>query len=369
MRGLLKIKKKKRLIDIKNNNLHVATNSISVNKEFKINDLRKKIFFSKKLKSAIPYRTMYYKRDWAFCVNKKQYKKILSENNLKVCIKSKFKNGKLNIGEILIPGISKKEILISTYICHPSLGNDNLSGILLTTLLENYLQGIRNYWSYRIVFLPETIGAIAYLNLREQQIKKNVIGGFVITCVGGDQNFSFKMSFNKDHFLNHIVEKILLKKKLNFKKYSFDINGSDERQYSSQGFGINIVSLFKGKYYEYKEYHTSKDDLNFIKIKNILSTFDIYTKVINHLESEKIYKSIKTHGEIMLKKYKFDNSEGGSFLPSNKSKSLSEIILWLNFILDGTLSIEQVSNKIQINLKELKKIISLLETKKIIKRL
>ena len=137
--GYIKSFKNKKILDFKKNNLHVATNSIPVNKIIKIKYLKRKIFYSENSKSSIPYRTIYYKKDWGFCATKKQYQDITKHKKLKVKIESKFKNGNLNIGELVIKGKSKKEFLISTYICHPSLANDNLSGIILTTFLSRYL--------------------------------------------------------------------------------------------------------------------------------------------------------------------------------------------------------------------------------------
>ena len=133
--GYVKSLRNEKIIDFKKNNLHVATNSIPINKIIKIKYLKSKIFYSENIKSSIPYRTMYYKKDWGFCATKKQYQEILKHKELKIKIDSKFKNGNLNIGELVIKGKSKKEFLISTYICHPSLANDNLSGIILSTLL------------------------------------------------------------------------------------------------------------------------------------------------------------------------------------------------------------------------------------------
>ena len=367
--GYIKSFKNKKILDFKKNNLHVATNSIPVNKIIKIKYLKRKIFYSENSKSSIPYRTIYYKKDWGFCATKKQYQDITKHKKLKVKIESKFKNGNLNIGELVIKGKSKKEFLISTYICHPSLANDNLSGIILTTFLSRYLSKKKNYWTYRIVFLPETIGAITYLKLREREINKNVIGGFNISCVGGKENFSFKESFNSKHFLNYLVEKYFKRKKMKIKKYNFDINGSDERQYSSKGFGINIVSIFKGKYYDYKQYHTSADNLKYVNASNILKTYLVYKDLINLLEKQRLFKSTKTKGELMLNKYNLDRDTGGSFLPNRTKKSVSEIVLWINYLMDGTLNLEQISEKMSLDKKYLENLILLLLKKKILKKL
>ena len=203
-----------KIIDFKINNLHVATNSSKVDRVLSFKDLSKKLNYSKTLKSSIPYRTMYYKKDWGFCVTKNQYIHLSTHKKLRVVIKSEFKRGRLNIGELLIKGKSKKEILISTYICHPSLANDNLSGVVMTLLLAKFLNSLKKLnWSYRIVFLPETIGAISYLHLKKEIIKKKIIFGFVITCVGGPDSFSYKETWDKSHFLNDLIKNFFIKKK------------------------------------------------------------------------------------------------------------------------------------------------------------
>ena len=356
----------KKIIDFEKNNLHVATNSKKINKVISFKELKKKLNY---LKNSIPYRTMYYKNDWSFCINEKQYKILSKFKKLKVVINSKFKEGRLNIGEFIIKGRSKKEILLSTYICHPSLANDNLSGIILTTLLGKFLKNLKNLkWSYRIVFLPETIGAISYLSLKKELIKKNVICGFVITCVGGKDIFSYKETWNNRHFLNKIINSFFIKNKIKFKKYSFDINGSDERQYSSVGFRINMASIFKSKYYEYKEYHNSLDNLNFVKAINIKKSLEIYKKIINEVEKVNLYESNIKFGEPMLSKRNLYKKTGGSFIPKKKFAD-SEIILWVLFLLDGQTTIEQISEKLKIRRNFLIKLIKKLVKKKLIKEI
>ena len=202
-KGYIKDYKGNYIIDIKNNYLHVASYSQAVKKKISFYELKKKIFTAK-LSKAIPYRTLYYKKDWAFCMNKIDYQKIkkseLKGKKFEICIDSEFKKGKMNYGEILIPGKSKREVLISTYICHPSMANDNLSGVILTTLLARYIGNIPNLkWSYRVIFVPETIGAIAYIN-ENLDIFKKIDFGLNISCVGGKGGISFKESWDSKSF-------------------------------------------------------------------------------------------------------------------------------------------------------------------------
>ena len=360
------------IIDIKNNYLHVASYSQSVKKKISFNDLKKKIFTSK-LSKAIPYRTLYYKKDWAFCMNKIDYKKIkkleFKDKKFEICIDSEFKKGKMNYGEILIPGKSKKEILISTYICHPSMANDNLSGVILTTLLARYISNIPNLkWSYRIIFIPETIGAIAYIN-KNLDIFKKIDFGLNISCVGGKGGISFKESWNPNHFLNQLVKKISIKSKIKFKKFKYDIHGSDERQYSYCGSSINILSIHKDKFYDYKEYHTSLDNLEFVKDNQIFDTFLIYKELIQEIEKQEIYKLKNEYCEPKLSKYNLYPDTGGSMLPSLKIKNQTDQILWILFKTNGKNTISEISEKLSINKNQIKNIIRILKKKNIIKHI
>jgi len=358
------------IVDIKNNYLHVASYSQSVKKKISFNDLKKKLFTSK-LSAAIPYRTLYYKKDWAFCMNKIDYKKIknskFKDKKFEICIDSEFKKGKMNYGEILIPGKSKKEILISTYICHPSMANDNLSGVILTTLLARYISNIPNLkWSYRIIFIPETIGAISYIK-NNQKIFDKIDFGINVSCVGGKGIFSYKQSHNPDHFLNKLVESIFFKKKLKVKKYEFDIHGSDERQYSYFGNNLNIISIHKDKFYDYKEYHTSLDNLDFVNDFQILNSLSIYKKLIEEIEKQDIFITKSNYAEPMLSKYKLYPKTGGSLMTDKKKTDAElDIILWLLFLSDGKKTLHQIKKKLDVPSKLFFKIVDQLLNKKLI---
>lgn len=358
------------VVNIKNNYLHVASYSQSVKKKISFNDLKKKIFTSK-LSKAIPYRTLYYKKDWAFCMSQIDYKKIdkpeFKDKKFEICIDSQFKKGKMNYGEVLIPGKSKKEILISTYICHPSMANDNLSGVILTTLLAKFIGNIHNLkWSYRVVFIPETIGSISYIK-NNQKIFDKIDFGVNVSCVGGKGAFSYKQSHNPDHFLNKLVESIFLKKKIKAKKYDFDIHGSDERQYSYFGNNLNIISIHKDKFYDYKEYHTSLDNLDFVNDFQIMDSLSIYKELIEEIEKQDILISKSNFAEPMLSKYKLYPKTGGSLKTDKKNTDAElDIILWLLFLCDGKKTLHQIMKKLGVPGKLFFKIVDLLLNKKLI---
>ena len=266
----------------------------------------------------------------------------------------------MNYGEILIPGRSKREILISTYICHPSMANDNLSGVILTSLLARFLFSKANLkWSYRLVFVPETIGAISYIS-KNKKVFNNINTGFNISCVGGKGMFSVKQSVDKDHYINDLVIEVL-KNKIKFKLFPFDINGSDERQYSYFGNKLNIISLHKDKYYDFKEYHTSLDNLNFVNGSQVFATFNLYRLILNKLENEDVYVSSNKFCEPMLSKFKLYPNIGGAINPIlNQNKNLDNI-LWVLFYSNGIRTLSQIKKKINISESKLNKIIKKLK--------
>lgn len=248
-------------------------------------ELRPRLHRHPELAGAIPYRTSYYKRNWGFCVTHAQYAEMERHDGpFKVVIDSELNPGALTYGEYLVPGRSTEEYLLSCYLCHPSMANDSLSGVLLTAFLARYIAGLKNrHWSYRIVFVPETIGAIAYCACNEAAMKAIDIG-LVITTVGGPGKFGYKQSFDPLHPINAMIEDVLAETGTEFITYPFDIHGSDERQYSSQGFRINAATICRNRYYEYAYYHSSFDDLSFVTAKQIAETLEIYVRLIDRLE-------------------------------------------------------------------------------------
>ncbi len=280
-------KNKNVIINYEDNNLHLVSHSISVNKNFKLKDLKKKLFFLKKQPNAIPYRTTYYKQDWGICLSYNQFKK-LKDKSYNVFIKTNLKNGFLRYGELYIKGKSKKEIIFNTNICHPSLANNETSGIVLLTFLGEYLSKISTNYSYRIIFVPETIGALTYIKKNLKNLRSNLLFGFNCVCVGDSKNFSIL----KSKFLNSNSEffafKTLEKMKVKYKVFSWLERGSDERQYSSPNLDFDFSSLMRSKYAQYPEYHTSLDKLgSVVTEKGLKDSLKMYKILIGFIEKEK----------------------------------------------------------------------------------
>ena len=343
-----------RLVDFQVNNLHVVSYSSPINSVMSWNDLKRHVHVHEELENAIPYRTTYYERNWGFCVTQKQY--ALLENlsgPFTTVIDSQLKEGSLSYGEYLIPGKSSKEILLSCYICHPSMANDSLSGVILTAFLARYISQIKDrHWSYRVIFVPETIGAIAYCATHEE-VMKRIDVGLVITTVGGRGKFSYKQSFEEGHSINRMIEDSLREAGVKFITYPFDIHGSDERQYSSQEFRINIASIFRDRYYEYPYYHSSLDDLNFVNGGQIAKTFIIYTNLIKRLEQLVVYRNKNPQCEVMLSKHQLYPTTGGASRPELGGRSELDLILWLLFLSDGKTDIESIAARVKVDTKSL----------------
>ncbi len=338
-----------RIIDFQASNLHVVSYSTPVRGNFTWQALLPHLHRHPTLPEAIPYRTSYYQRDWGFCVTHTQYQALEQHGGpFEIVIDATLEPGSLTYGELLLPGQSKQEILLSCYICHPSIANDSLSGVLLTAFLarELMIRANRRY-SYRIVFVPETIGAIAYCALNEQAMKQIDLG-LVITTVGGPGKFGYKQSFNPDHAVNRLIEEVFGEAGVEFITYPFDIHGSDERQYSSQGFRINTATISRDRYYEYPQYHSSLDNLELVRAKQIHETLALYRLLLGKLEARRIYRNRNPNCEVMLSRHDLYPLTGGAQKPELGGQSELDLILWLLFFCDGKLDITTIAGRLNV---------------------
>ena len=250
-----------RICDFTSNNLHLVGYSIPFNKIISLSELQKHLYSLPDQSDAIPYITSYYKERWGFCISDIE-RNQLEEGDYQVVIDSKLFDGVLNYGELLIEGDSKDEVLLSSYVCHPSMANNELSGPTLLTFLAKWLSDLESRkYSYRIVLVPETIGSITYLSQHYENLKKNVIAGFNISCVGDDRAFSYLPSRHGGTISDNVATHVLKWLAPEYIKYSWEDRGSDERQYCAPGIDLPIASIMRSKFGEYPEYHTSLDDL------------------------------------------------------------------------------------------------------------
>ena len=345
-----------RIIDFRTNNLHIIGYSEAVDIWITLDELNNYLYSLPEQPNAIPYLTSYYKRKWGFCISHNQ-RLSLKDCKYHVVIKSKFFKGQLDYGELIIKGEQNEEILLSTYICHPSMANNELSGIVVTAALAQFLSNRKdNRYSYRILFIPETIGSIAYLSSNLAILKNYVKAGFVITCVGDNHNYSFLPSRMGDTYADKLARFVLNNFLKEFKEYSFLERGSDERQYCSPLIDLPVVSIMRSKYGTFPEYHTSLDNLEFISIEGLLGAFILYKNMININETNKTYKPL----------IKCEPQLGKRGLYNITSNENADTLVNLLAYVDGKLDLLDISKIINKNYFECAQVANLLFENKLI---
>lgn len=281
----------KRVVDFKDNSLHVISYSTSVDLTLTRDELEPFLHIHPYLESAIPYVTSYYSPRWGFCLSQNQ-KKLLGEGPFHVVIDSSHTKGSLSYGDVVIKGESEEEILFSTYLCHPSMANNELSGpVVAAALARSILQMERRHYTYRFVFIPETIGSIAYLSSHLEHLKKTVRAGWVITCIGDDRAYSYLPSRSGNTLADRVSKQMIALSGNHFDVYTYLDRGSDERQYCSPQVDLPVASLMRSKYGTYPEYHSSLDDLNLVTPTGLDGGLQMMKSVVNILEKEKRWSS------------------------------------------------------------------------------
>ena len=272
-----------RIIDFADSNLHVVSYSMPVDAEFSREELEPHLHSDSELPDAIPYVTSYYHRDWGMCLTKRQ-RDTLTDGTYRAVVSSTLEPGHLTYGELVIPGDSSEEVFVSTYVCHPSLANNELSGPVVSTALARWLMSLpRRRYTYRFVFVPESIGAITYTSRNLEHLKRHVIAGFNLTCIGDDGDYSYLASRLGNLPIDRIAKRVLATRSPAV-TYSYVDRGSDERTYCAPGIDLPLVSLMRTKYGAYREYHTSLDDLSVITPTGLQGGLDLVRDCIDELE-------------------------------------------------------------------------------------
>ena len=346
----IKDKKGNKIIDFSENNLHLLGYSSPIDKKISLKELKEHIYTLPDQPDLIPYLTSYYKRRWGFCMSHNQFLKLKDED-YEVFIDSTLDdNGSMTIADAILEGSSGREILFSTYLCHPSMANNELSGPLVAAFLYRELKKLPNrYYTYRFVFLPETIGSIYYLSRYGEHLKSKMDAGFVLTCVGDSGPFTYKRSRRGDSLADRCAETVLKQTEKEFVIEDFFPSGSDERQYCSPGWNLPVGSLMRTRYGEYPEYHTSADNKDFISFASMEQSVFKYLEIITLLENNFRYKNRLPYCEPQLSKRGLYPTLG-----SQKEQSdFVEIMMWLLNLSDGTHDLIEISERCRIPIRKL----------------
>lgn len=328
----------RKIADFMKSNLHVVSYSVAVRKTMSLDELRPHLHTLPDQPDRIPYRTSYYHDDWGFCLTHRDCES-LPPGQYEVVIDSTLADGVLRFGEIVLPGETPDEVLLSTYLCHPSLCNDNLSGVvLLAELAERLVSVKQRRYGYRILFAPETIGAIAWLSLNEDRVAC-IRAGLVATCVGDPGDMTYKRSRRGDTLIDRAAEKALADAGGPFEIRDFWPDGSDERQFCSPGFDLPVGSLMRTVYGDFPEYHTSADDLTFVRPEALAASLGRYADILHILEHDRIFVNTSPRGEPQLGRRGLYGTIGGQ----NTEEQSRLAMKWVLNLSDGTNSLLDIA--------------------------
>jgi aminopeptidase-like protein len=326
------------IVDFKNCNLHVVNYSTPIRAKLPLSELKKRIHSIPSHPDWIPYRTSYYKEDWGFCLSQNQLEKM-HDANYEVCIDSTLADGSLSYGEYFLKGKSEQEILISCHACHPSLANDNLSGIAVATHLAQMLSNKNLRYSYRFLFIPGTIGAIAWLS-RNREAASRVRGGLVLACLGDRSAFHYKKSRQGDSEIDRAAAHVLGQAATASEILPFSPTGYDERQYCSAGFNLAVGCLTRGVWGTFPEYHTSADNLEFVVPDSLAESFAICVEILTVLEENAYYRNLFPFCEPQLGKRGLYHSVGG-----RPPDQVINARLWVLNLSDGQNSLLDIAER------------------------
>jgi aminopeptidase-like protein len=328
-----------RVVDFRDSNLHVVNYSVPVRARMSLAELRPHLHTLPDHPDWIPYRTSYYAPTWGFCLRQRQLD-ALPDGDYDVCIDATLAPGHLSYGELVVPGDSPDEVLVSTHVCHPSLCNDNLSAIAVSAALARELAARpRRRWTYRFVYAPGTIGAIVWLAQHRDAVAR-MRAGLTLVCLGSDHRFTYKRTLPGDAEIDRAAAIVLRDRGAGDHLIDFFPYGYDERQYNSPGFRAPVGSLMRGRHGMFPEYHTSADDLGFVTPERLAESLGVVRGIVDVLEGNRRYKNLAPDGEPQLGKRGLYRATGGTAIPD-----LNLAMLWVLTLSDGRHSLLDIAER------------------------
>jgi aminopeptidase-like protein len=329
----------RRIVDARDSNLHVVSYSVPVRRRVELAELRAHLHTLPDQPDWIPYRTSYYDEGWGFCVTQKQLE-ALREPAYEVCIDATLAPGHLTYGELFVPGRSEREILISAHVCHPSLADDNLSGIAVAAALAERLRGREREHGVRFLFAPGTIGALTWL-ARNPAAAKRIAHGLTLVCLGDASPFTYKRTLAGDAEIDRAAALVLRESGQPHAVIDYFPFGYDERQYNAPGFRLAVGSLMRARHGQFPEYHSSGDDLDFVTPRALEESLAVCAALLDVLDGNRIYRNAQPYGEPQLGRRGLYRALGGE--PDLAELQLA--MLWLLTLSDGSRSLLDVAER------------------------
>ena len=337
-----------KIVDFRDCNLHVVSYSVPFRGKVGFRELKKHLFTLPEHPDWIPYRTSYYAENWGFCLSHSQFMNLKEDEEYEVCIDSTLEPGSLTYGELSLPGETSDEVLVSCHVCHPSLCNDNLSGIALTTFLAHHMKETHRRYTYRFLFIPGTIGSITWLARNRQNVSR-IKHGLVVACVGDPGKLTYKKSRRGTAEIDHAVQHVLKHSKNDYEVLDFVPYGYDERQYGSPGFNLPVGSLTRTPHGRYPEYHTSADNMSLVRAESLLDSFQKYESVFCVLEGNRRYRNLSPHCEPQLGKRGLYRPVGGQVDQQSREMAL----LWVLNLSDGEHSLLDIAERSNVEFRQI----------------
>ncbi len=346
----------KRVIDFRASNLHVVNYSVPFRGRLSLDELRPHLYTLPDRPDLVPYRTSYYDERWGFCLSHRALE-ALSPGEYEVCVDSTLEPGSLTYGEIVLPGASEDEILVSAHVCHPSLCDDNLSGLAVSVFLAQAFSRVRDRrYTLRFLYAPGTIGAITWLAVNQERAKR-IRHGFTLTCLGDTNPYTYKRTVFGNAEVDRVAAHVLAKSGSEHQLIDFFPYGYDERQYNSPGFRLPVGSLMRGRHGKFPEYHTSGDNLDFVAPERIRTSFEICKRIIEVLDGNQTYRNLAPFGEPQLGKRGLYRAMGGTNVAD-----LEMSMLWVLNLSDGSHSLLDIAERAGVDFRAVRAAADLLVT-------